>query len=657
MVDRLSKTTMSQLAVASCTLGWTVPLLQVIGNSTAFFPARDFGRLDAALTIVAIVAFPVVMAHACRRWLGALGLVLLRLMVAGGLGAILIKAVGLMSDSAPVGFAMIGLGPVIGLAGADGLARASWIRELSTVLVFSPVAAFLIVGFMPLGRDLLRPTGIPFDPVTDREPRIVLLVFDEFPLASLIDGEGEIRDWYPNFRRLAAESVWFPNTVTVDETTPQAVPAIITGLLPVTTGTESIAPTASNHPNSLFTLSSWHSGIDVAEPVTTLCQREGCEEVGALRKTWKTPLELTEDLLVIGLHSIVADPVRDVLPQIDGAWSGFVGRVTWFSRRDRRDVVEDATSRLGQSSARLAVLHFLLPHAPWQFDGQEARLTFDLPNEAETDGSTWTTLHRHLLQVAYADAVLGRVIDELESSGRYDETTLLVVADHGISFSDDVDHPRSMTAASMGEVGAVPFFIKLPEGRRGGEVDPYPAFTVDLLPTVAGITGLPVPWAVDGIDLMASDRPEPESRASIGGTPPRSPEQVLAAAAWIDHLFPSGDLYGFVPPGAPNLVGARVEALEASERLSWRELVDEASPGQASPGAGTVVVKGEIDGPVESFPGVVVVIVQDRVVAMGETSGTTPAKFTVVVRGDRLAGEFDLGWLNEAGSIEVIPRD
>jgi hypothetical protein len=29
----------------------------------------------------------------------------------------------------------------------------------------------------------------------------------------------------------------------------------------------------------------------------------------------------------------------------------------------------------------------------------------------------------------------------------------------------------------------------------------------------------------------------------------------------------------------------------------------------------------------------------------------------VVVRGDRLAGEFELGWWNDDGSVEVIPRD
>jgi Sulfatase len=659
MPETKSKTTMMQLAIASWTIGWTVPLLELIGGSSAFFSARDFGRTETILTIAAIAGLPVLIAVTWRRWFGAGGLALLRLMAAAGIGAILIRALAMVSDSSLLAFAMVGIGPFVGLAGADRLARAGWVRELAKVLVFSPVAAFLMVGFMPLGRGLLSPTDVAFDPATDREPRIVVLVFDEFPLASLVDGDGDIRDWYPNFRRLAGESVWFPDAVTVDPFTHRSVPAMLTGLISDVPSGGDDGPTAQNHPNSLFTLSSWPSGIDVAEPITSLCQREGCVEVGALSLSWRTPVTLTQDLLLISLHSIVAKPVRDLLPQIDEGWSGFVGiqGMNWSARHDRRDVVESAILRLGQSSAKLSVLHFLLPHAPWQFAGDAARLTSDIPAQADTDGSASTTTHRHLLQVAYADTVLGRVIDELQSSGRYDETTLVVVADHGISFRTDVDHPRSLTAGSIGEVGAVPFFVKLPEGRRGGEIDPYPAFTVDLLPTLAGSTGLPVPWEIDGIDLLGPDRPDPESRASIGGTPARNPGQVLAAAARIDRLFPDGDLYGFVPPGAPNLVGAKVEASEPSERFTWRELVDEASPGRAPPGARTIVIKGEIDGPADAFPGVVVVMVQGRVVAMGETTVTNPARFTVVVRGDRLAGEFDLGWWNDDGSVEVIPRD
>ncbi len=67
-------------------------------------------------------------------------------------------------------------------------------------------------------------------PVGEPAP-VVMIVFDEFPVASLLDGEGNIQaEHFPNFARLAADGTWFRNAVGVHQQTEKAIPTILTGV-------------------------------------------------------------------------------------------------------------------------------------------------------------------------------------------------------------------------------------------------------------------------------------------------------------------------------------------------------------------------------------------------------------------------------------------
>ena len=78
-----------------------------------------------------------------------------------------------------------------------------------------------------------------------------MLVFDEWPLASIVRSDGTIdADLYPNVAALAGDSTWYRDTTTVANLTNFAVPALLTGNLPEEGDT---ADTAT-HPENLFTL-------------------------------------------------------------------------------------------------------------------------------------------------------------------------------------------------------------------------------------------------------------------------------------------------------------------------------------------------------------------------------------------------------------------
>ncbi len=92
---------------------------------------------------------------------------------------------------------------------------------------------------------------------------VVIIAFDEFPLMSLLDGEGRIdADAYPAFARLAGESTWFRNNTGVSPLTPSALPAILTGQLPDELFP---APVAAKFDENLFTLLGGTYDVDAVE--------------------------------------------------------------------------------------------------------------------------------------------------------------------------------------------------------------------------------------------------------------------------------------------------------------------------------------------------------------------------------------------------------
>jgi hypothetical protein len=76
----------------------------------------------------------------------------------------------------------------------------------------------------------------------------------------------------------------------------------------------------------------------------------------------------------------------------------------------------------------------------------------------------------------------------------------VVTADHGISFTPG-HHVRIPEKGSAHETAWVPLFIKAPH-QTEGRVDDRNWEQVDLVPTVADMLGIKVPWRVDGVSAL-----------------------------------------------------------------------------------------------------------------------------------------------------------
>jgi hypothetical protein len=146
---------------------------------------------------------------------------------------------------------------------------------------------------------------------------------------------------------------------------------------------------------------------------------------------------------------------------------------------------------------------------------------------------------RFLLQLALVDRLLGRLLERLRQTGLYDEALLIVTADHGVSFRPG-ESQRYVTETNRADIMWVPLFVKLP-GQRAGRIDDRDVQTIDIVPTVAGVLGVDVPWSHDGRDA-ARDGP---ARDKVVFTP-RSLEDQLALErlAFDPALPPLAELAG-----------------------------------------------------------------------------------------------------------------
>lgn len=96
---------------------------------------------------------------------------------------------------------------------------------------------------------------------------IIMVVFDEFPVTSLMDEHRQIDPIrYPNFAALARDAYWFRNATTVAQMTTHAIPAILTGKYPDL----SLLPIATDHPDNMFTLFGGSYNLKIIEPITQL---------------------------------------------------------------------------------------------------------------------------------------------------------------------------------------------------------------------------------------------------------------------------------------------------------------------------------------------------------------------------------------------------
>ncbi len=103
-------------------------------------------------------------------------------------------------------------------------------------------------------------------------------------------------------------------------------------------------------------------------------------------------------------------------------------------------------------------------------------------------------------EVTFADAWLGRFLDKLESTGRAQDTLIMVLSDHGVLLGEHGYLGKSGSQAYR-EVIDVPYIVRSPTGPGGSATSDFFASTHDVAPTVLAALDVEPSAALDGEDL------------------------------------------------------------------------------------------------------------------------------------------------------------
>jgi Sulfatase len=627
------------------------PLFDLLKDNPEFFAARGSSGFDIVSFSVLLVVLPPAILLGVELLLG-----LIRPEVRQGahivfLGALvaLIAAQALKKSIDASDAVLIALAVAIGAGMAVLWARAEPVRSFLNVL--SPVPLVFLLLFLLSGQisELAFPDEAKARSVggVARAP-IVVVLFDELPSNTLVDENDRVdAKRFPGFGELARTATWFRNAYTVYDSTERAQPAIMDGNLPE----RDKQPISSDHPNSIFSLFAKTHRMNVDEEATSVCSRDICTDTIGDESYGKRMSSMAEDLGLVWLHVVSPPDIENDLTSVSENWGNFGGgdeteaqpRASAGSRvNTRANLNRGRSARFQAWMARiergrrpeLNFKHTLMPHVPWQY-----LPTGDLyrrqPNDVipglstqsfEDQGQLDVLLQRHFLQTGFADLELQQLWKKLKSEGLWDESLIVVAADHGVAFPHARER-RRLGRETAREIAPVPLFIKAP-GQKRGKVEDAWVETIDILPTIFDVLNLDPRVKMDGRSAFSPEvKKRDELRFEIRNTfqTLRIPAATFARERQqiIDRnnrLFGSGAdgpdrIYEIGPH--PELIGQPSSA--AGEKLDV-ELANADEYSHVDPASGYVPahVVGRVKGP-DRHPRDIAVAVNGTIRAVGNT--------------------------------------
>ena len=498
------------------TMAIAQPILDLYGKNPTVFSAAKLSSFEVALFVSIIVLLPAVLATGLDRLTRFFGPKVnesARLWMIAGFSFLLGIAVARwVSVDGNVG--AFGLGfvfaVVLPIAYDKRKAIREWSRWLSVLAV--AVTASAVLQLQPI---LFQSNGPASDAVVgNKDVSVLNIVFDEFPLYSLLSDDGTINaERYPGFAALANESTWYRNNVAESNFTHQAVPAVLASAIPQQEG----GPFLTQYPKNIFTLFAGKTSVGGIEPVTSLCPKSVCQgpdEETALFELSRFKNFMRDASYVYG-QRVLPPLLRRYVPSIEGTWGGFGAVANKFKEQfdvgalSQVDAIVNGTQTfVDDSEQRVQVVHALVPHAPWRItpDHRVAPLSRSIStSNPESEDGVRDTYQTFLYQVAAADNIIVDVISKLKKSGKWDNTMLVVTADHGISFVPTLPqrHTDFTEKETVGDIYRIPTFIKYPK-QTNGVVSDCAMSNLDLLPTIIETTGTKTSWTFGGRSVARS---------------------------------------------------------------------------------------------------------------------------------------------------------
>jgi hypothetical protein len=416
--------------------------------------------------------------------------------------------------------ALIAIAASLGVLAAAAYARASGLRSFVTVLSPAPALFLAIFLFFSPVSDLTFASGTAETADVSSHIPVVMVVFDEVSTIAFEDGQERIDPvLYPNLAALAKDATWFRYATAPTDMTGTATPTILTGSV----AERYHPPILSSYPHNLFTLLGGRYRMKVSQEATDLCPHDLCEDASG-ESAAARDRALASDLGLVYLHVIAPEGIERDLPSVSDTVGNFgadTGSTKTEGSPGHTGHVEVLHELGGGRPARfesfvrsidrtarptLYYKHSLLPHVPFQYfpDGHRYRREPHDVIPGLIDAPSWgneyllqQAYQRHLLQAGFADRLLGTLLRRLHEKNLYDRALIVVTADNGESFLHRGANRHLATPGTVEDIADTPLFIKRPF-QHAGRISDRHVRTEDILPTIADVLGIRMPWRIDG---------------------------------------------------------------------------------------------------------------------------------------------------------------
>jgi arylsulfatase A-like enzyme len=324
-------------------------------------------------------------------------------------------------------------------------------------------------------------------------PSLVLISVDTLR-ADRLGVYGYFRETSPNIDRFAADALVFDNAIAPMSTTLPSHVSIMTGTHPVRHGV-------------LSNLALFKRPLVTDESLRTAAQMLSAAGYDTAAFISAAPLSQATGIDA-GFAHFHSPP-----PYVPGRPG---------ETRRAESTIDAARDWLGGAEPPYFLfVHLFDPHAPYEppppFDRQFARhrrlrsYLERLRYPVDLMGQAIPISNRYDGEIRYADREIGRLLAELERQGRFQDSVIVLTADHGEGL---LQHRIPQHGVLYHEQIRVPLIFRFPQGPKGRLSSM--ASLIDILPTVAGHAGLPLDREqLDGVNLLAEPRAAALSQRTV----------------------------------------------------------------------------------------------------------------------------------------------
>ncbi len=359
-------------------------------------------------------------------------------------------------------------------------------------------AVGLLLAVMALGA-LLGPSGASEVPAVRAEipahlgdkPNVVLVVVDTLR-ADYLGAYGDPRGLSPNIDGVGAEgAIW--EAFGQSSWTKPSVATILTSLYASSHGAmskPSVLPDVTTLADAMqeqgYTTSGFVSNINLAPSFNF---QQGFDEYTYFAPDYLFGAEESSSKLVI--YSIL----RVVNFKL------FKDRYVEQYYQDSRTVNDAALPWIERhkDDRFFALLHYMDPHDPYFTHPYDGKGIARVENQNPPPEFAAEMKELYAGEIAYMDESFGHLVEKLRELGLYDDTLIILTADHGEEFQEHGGWWHGTTLYN--EQIAVPLITKFPAGTYISGRPTGVARLLDVSPTILSAAGAPLPDEWQGADL------------------------------------------------------------------------------------------------------------------------------------------------------------